>query len=245
MEVYLDLEKTLTKRKNQLSKQGYTTLTGLAQNHKCVILTAGPLYDAKQFFSIPNLKIVSTLENKLYQDGTYKYTPLNTKEFNSLAYDDGIYTMYAVMEKECYILKYQEHLKTFYPTPILKIQNELPNDLAAVQMVVFQKDFQRIMEKLTAYSIEILASDQKKALLNITSSPSSKESWLLQLKESPAIGIGDSLSDYHFIKHCEVQVAMKNADDELKALCQYETSKTNEEDGALDFILSYLKHQQA
>lgn len=245
MEFYFDLEKTLVEKESRISKYTYNALEKLAKNNACTILTTSPLLDAQVLISIPNLRIVSTLENKLFQDGKCTYTPLRIENLDALAFDKGVYTLYAICEKECYILKYKERLKSFYPTPHFIITTHFPKKIAAIQMVIYQKDLERISKKLESYHIDILASDRTKVFINLTSTPSTKESWILKLKKSPALGIGDSLSDYSFIKHCEVQVAMKNADDELKDICALHTTETYEEDGAIKFILSYLKHQQA
>ncbi len=245
MEIYLDLEKTILNENHILTKKSLFLLTKLCESHSCTILTNGALWEARELFNIPNIRIISTLEDTIYENGILKNIPLETKVFNELLLDSGIYTLYASSFDTCYILKYQERLKSFYPTQKIKISSSFPQHVSAIQMVVFVKDYERILSKLNGFTVHVLFSDHTKVFLNITKASATKESYLLKLKKSPAIGIGDSLSDYDFIQHCEIQIAMQNGEDELKKLCKYQTSKSCEEDGALEFIDSYLKHQQA
>lgn len=245
MEIYFDLENTLLNNEKKLSYFAKKSLIEIAQKHKIVILTTANLEESKELFDIPNLQIVSTIENKTFLGGNYQYELLDCKVISSLLDSPHIYTLYAVDGKTVYIIKYQERMKNFYPGKLIKICNQFPQTIAAFVLAVYNTGLDSIKNALEGYYIEALASDSQKTLLLISKTPSTKESWLKKLKESPAIGIGDSITDYDFIKHCEVQVAMKNGDEELKAICNSITNKTNQEDGALEFVLTYLKHQQA
>ncbi|MDE7263125.1 MAG: HAD hydrolase family protein [Anaeroplasmataceae bacterium] len=245
MEIYLDLEKTLLNDANTLSKDARKILTDLSLSHSITILSTAWLWEIRDILDIPNIQIVSTVENKLYANHTYDYAPLELNHQMLLPPFKGIYTLYAVLEDTCYVVSYQERLKNFYPGKKIKLCSQFPKEISSFIAVLYQKEEDSFLNKITNYSIQTLASDAKKKMLLITKNPSTKASWLKKLKKSPAIGIGDSISDYEFIGHCEVQVAMENADEELKKLCKYQTPKSNQENGALDFILSYLKHQQA
>ncbi|MDE6655421.1 MAG: HAD family hydrolase [Anaeroplasmataceae bacterium] len=245
MEIYLDLDNTLLNDDKMLSNEGFKCLTELSVKHKICILTTAALNEVSMLFSIPNLYIVSTIENKCFVNGKYLYEKLETSILDSLLDSPYIYTLYGVDLNTTYVIKYQERMKLFYPNRRIEICSHFPKSIASFILAVYKTGVDEILKRLNGYHVETLASDSKKTLLLVSSKPSTKEAWLLKLKKSPAIAIGDSLSDYAFIKHCEIQVAMQNADEELKALCAYKTSKTNQEDGALDFILNYLKHQQA
>ncbi|MDE5855470.1 MAG: HAD family hydrolase [Anaeroplasmataceae bacterium] len=244
MEIYLDLENTLFSQEKKLSEDGLNILKKISEKHQIVILTTGILNEAKELFSIQNLKIVSTIESKLYLNGTYQYTPLNCNVLNQFIDSPHIYTLYGISEDTTYIIKYQERMKTFYPTKKIEICSSFPSNIASFIVAVYKEGLEELMKALSDFKVVTLASDSKKALLLVSHLISTKEAWLLKLKESPAIGIGDSFTDYDFIKHCEVQVAMKNGEDELKTLCNYITNKTNQENGALEFLLTYLKLQQ-
>lgn len=245
MEIYFDLEDTLLNSNKMISKEGYHSLSYLSKHHKVYVLTNGILAEAKQLTSIPNLTIISTIENKMIKNHSYQYTPLHCDKINDIIKFPFLYTLYAIDEDTTYILKYQERLKFFYPNRKLKICTSFPSTIASFIIAIYKEGFDLLKAILKEYHIETLAEDSKKAMLLVTKTESTKENWLLRLKESPAIAIGDSPLDYSFIKHCEVQVAMKNGDPSLQALCPYQTQKTNQENGALDFVISYLEHLQA
>lgn len=245
MEIYLDLEKTLLNDANTLSEETLKGLSSLSLTHQITILSNAWLYEIIDLFDIPNIRIVSILENKSYVNNRYEYCPLELEPQGLILSSNDVYTLYALVEDTCYVLYYQERLKNFYPGKKIKICTQLPDESASFIVVLYHEKKENFLKKFSSYTIQTLASDSKKVMLLITKNPSTKETWLLKLKKSPAIGIGDSISDYDFIRHCEVQISMKNGDEELKQLCPYQSSKTNEENGALDFILSYLEHQQA
>ncbi|MDE7384777.1 MAG: HAD hydrolase family protein, partial [Anaeroplasmataceae bacterium] len=180
----------------------------------------------------------------VYKNNTYQFLPLecNLKDFLTSSF---VYTLYGVHEDTTYILKYQERMKNFYPTSNLQMCSSFPSTIASFVVAIFNEGLNWALNLLKDLQIVTLASDSKKTLLLVSKTISTKESWILKLKESPAIAIGDSYTDYDFIKHCEVQVAMKNGETELKGVCEFQTEKSNQENGALDFILNFLKHQQA
>ncbi|MDE7105634.1 MAG: HAD family hydrolase [Anaeroplasmataceae bacterium] len=245
MEIYLDFENTLLNEERKPSPLSIKILNQLTQNHEVTVLTTSSIQEVATLFPIPSLRIVSTLENKLYEKNVYFYTPLKNIDWKALLAIPHIYTLYGIEQDTAYILKYQERMKYFYPAHRIQLCTSLPSTIAAFVLAIYHEGIEEVKTILKDFKLEILARDHKKTLFLVSLDESSKEAWLLRLKKSPAIGIGDSLSDYSFIKHCEVQVSMKNGEQELKDKCPYQTSKTNQEDGALDFIVTYLKHQQA
>lgn len=244
MDIFLDLEKTLLNNQNNLSKEAYTILENLSKKERIFILTTSPLYQTKVLWPIQNLTVVSTLENKTYQNGTIESMPMEI-ELASLLDNPYLYTIYTIIGDTCYIHKYQERLKPFYPSNIIGLWPKDTPTICFLVIAVWKEGLKDITSMLSSYSLEVLAEDAKKVLLKVTTTPSTKETWLKKLKESPSIGIGDSLKDYDFIKHCDIQVAMQNGETELKELCSHITKYSNQEAGALEFLFTYLKHQQA
>lgn len=59
---------------------------------------------------------------------------------------------------------------------------------------------------------------------------------LLPMKVSTTIGIGDSQNDYTMLEACDYKVAMGNATDEIKMICDI-TIDTNEEDAIGKYLL--------
>ena len=54
------------------------------------------------------------------------------------------------------------------------------------------------------------------------------------------IAFGDGLNDVDMLKKCGVGVAMKNALPEVKEQADYITSRTNNENGVVEFLKEYL-----
>ena len=54
------------------------------------------------------------------------------------------------------------------------------------------------------------------------------------------IAFGDGLNDVEMLKKCGIGVAMKNALPEVKEQADYITSRTNNENGVVEFLKEYL-----
>lgn len=63
----------------------------------------------------------------------------------------------------------------------------------------------------------------------------------LQISNDDIIAFGDALNDIEMLEESGVGVAMQNALPEVKKVANYVTLKTNEEDGIIDFLKSYLE----
>lgn len=245
MEIYLDLENTLYDSKKTLSIKAKRMLETLLLKHSITILTTAPFCELKDLCTISGLRIVSTIENKVYQNESFSYPETKLSPLSSLILHPAVYTAYGYHQDTCYILSYQERLKQMYAAPKLAICTTFPKEVSSCILAVYNEQYEEIKLLLQDYHLETIATDRKRTLLLVTSEVSTKEAWLLKLKKSPALGLGDSLSDYDFIKHCEIQAAMQNADPQLQALCSYTTELSDSENGALEFIQQFLKHQQA
>ncbi len=63
---------------------------------------------------------------------------------------------------------------------------------------------------------------------------------LEEISNENIIAFGDGLNDVEMLRKCGVGVAMKNALPEVKEQADYITSKTNNENGVLEFLKEYL-----
>ena len=242
MEIYLDLEKTLLNDDNELSENSKMLLNSLALDNQITILSMAPLSEIKILTSWPNCRLVSVLENKALYLGQTETFYLDNNVLNSIIADEAIYTAYTIA-CETIIFKYQQRLEDFYPGKYFRLANKIDFLCSFLILAVNKPDFERIKEKLKNNYINILVEDTHRVIINVTATESTKEAFLLRYKKAPAIGAGDSLSDYEFIKHCEYQVAMKNASPELIDLCKSTTEFDNNHDGVLRHINYLLKHQ--
>ncbi|MDE5565886.1 MAG: HAD hydrolase family protein, partial [Anaeroplasmataceae bacterium] len=178
----------------------------------------------------------------LYNNQSFCPKLLDKEKMNHLLNKIPVLTAYTILN-ETEIISYQTRLKLFYPNTFLKLIHKLDHDVSFLILAIEKKYYHELKKELTFYFIQIIGEDTNKYILKITASPSTKEDWIKRVKKSPALGIGDSLQDYSFLKHCDYSVAMLNADARLKELCTYTTSKDNNHNGAVDFILHFLKHQ--
>lgn len=67
--------------------------------------------------------------------------------------------------------------------------------------------------------------------------------WLakhLGIPEAQTMAFGDAMNDENMIRLCGFGVAMKNGNEELKAMADFITYKTNDEDGVADFIEKHV-----
>ena len=67
-----------------------------------------------------------------------------------------------------------------------------------------------------------------------------KISQIENIDNKDVIAFGDGLNDVDMLKKCGVGVAMKNALPEVKEQADYITSRTNNENGVVEFLKEYL-----
>lgn len=241
MDIFIDLEKTLLNNENKLDLEGLDLLKEITKDNELFIITSASIWQARKNIPLSNINIISTLENICVAKNKIITEYLDSNIINKALKLDGVYTAYTISD-ETLIYNFQERLLNFYPNKYIKIVDTFPNNITFVVLAISLEYLQLVSDILSDYTCEIIAKDKKRVVYKITKTPSTKEYWTLKLKKSQAIGIGDSIDDYSFIKYCDIQVAMKDSN-ELKKYCKYETPLSNNENGALKFILDYLKHQ--
>ncbi|MDE5715452.1 MAG: HAD family hydrolase, partial [Anaeroplasmataceae bacterium] len=205
-------------------------------------LTTSTLLEVNQIIKNDNLQIVSILENKMKYKNQEFCEFILPQQLNLILQNPFIYTAYTI-DQITLIYSYKHRLQFFYPNQYWKQIQKFTKPKSFLWLAIYNEGLDELIKTTQGLTIEILFKDATKTMLKITKSQSTKESWIKKLKKSPAIGIGDSTSDYDFIKHCEIKVAMANGEEELKKRCTFHTKKTNNEDGALDFLIDYLAHQ--
>jgi len=68
----------------------------------------------------------------------------------------------------------------------------------------------------------------------------SKVSELLGIKREEVLAVGDSMNDEAMIRWAGVGVAMVNGDERIKAVADYVTERTNDDDGIAEVIEKYV-----
>lgn len=181
-------------------------------------------------------------------DGSYN---INNKEFINLinkdlinnfieTFEDSIYTSFN-NEENSTIFKFQERLKAFYPKTY-NIGKYISKDTKSYMVSFNVKNKIDVINYLKSNNLtySIYGEDKNRVLLNITSIKLTKENSVSILKSvykpDVTIGITDSFSDYPMLELCDIKIAMKNGDDELKEKVDYITSLPAINDGAMLFI---------
>lgn len=242
MEVYLDFENTLLNDQNLLNKKDKIKLNALAQKYQITILTQSTLSEVDQILQNKDIKIVSVLENKMkYKNKEFTHF-LPLEQCNKILKNPFLYTAYTI-DQITLIYRYQYRLRFFYPNHTFKLISHLKQPVSFLWVSIYNEGLKELYKQGQGLFIEVLFQDATKTTVKITADPSTKKDWLLKIKKSPAIAIGDSISDYEFMKYCEIPVAMKNADQDLKEQCPYQTQLTNAQAGAIQFLIDYLKRQ--
>lgn len=84
------------------------------------------------------------------------------------------------------------------------------------------------------YFLEILPPDSGKG---------EALAWICQTRGIPreaVMAVGDSMNDESMIRWAGIGVAMRNADDRIKAMASFVSARTNEEDGVAELVERYI-----
>lgn len=178
----------------------------------------------------------------LNQSGWYLPMPAGIVRQLLTEFDSFIYTAYAVSLNQVYIIHYQSRLELFYPTGERKIVSSIDAPIPGITIALSKEAFKNLCFFLqeTGLSYQLLASDRNRDILFISAKPPKRElvSHLKKLYPgTTTVGIGDSQIDYEFIQYCDIKVAMKNAEEELKKLCDKTTMLENTEDGCMTELI--------
>ncbi|MDE7100293.1 MAG: HAD hydrolase family protein, partial [Anaeroplasmataceae bacterium] len=205
MEFYLDLDQTLTNDQEKILNETKDFLKQYASS--IYILTEDTCDKANSIIQNKDIKIISVLENKmLYNNQSFCPKFLEKEMINHLLKKIPIITAYTI-SSVTEIISYQARLKLFYPNTFLKLIHQLDHNVSFLILAIEKKYYHELEKELASAFIQIMGEDSNKYILKITACPSTKEDWIKRVKKSPALGIGDSLQDYSFLKHCDYSVA--------------------------------------
>ncbi len=222
-----DYNQTLTNDRNILEDCTIQGIYKLLKFGRLCVLSYCNYQELNNTFSNINLDFFSFSSScgKINQEKIYSV--LDKTVINSILkkYSSSIYTAYANYLEDTYIFHFQERLDNLYPKNNRKIIKELDTDIHSITIALNKKECEYFYQNLMDYGLtyQLLAEDKNRDIILITAKKFTKKEIILYLKERfPSytfIGIGDSLEDFDFIKECDIKIAMKNADEQLKKLC--------------------------
>lgn len=239
-----DFENTLTNTRGILTTKTINDIKKL--NNKLFIITYSTYDEISNiirknslncdFFSI--ISQMGMINNKLESN------KINHKILNTIIdeFSDYIYTAYTTDPLYSIVINFQERLTTLYPKNFLEVE-VLEKDVANIIIAINHPHHTSLYEALeyNNLSYKILASDSKRDIVLISKTTYSKADIAKMIKKTynsySTVGIGDSESDFEFIRHCDIKLAMKNADEELKKLCDKTTELDCDNNGCMYELL--------
>lgn len=264
--LFTDLDGTLLLNDSSISPKMHEALRKMTERgHKLILASGRPLpsiLERIETFNInfPNTYVIANnggivldVENdsKLRD---IKLTPDIIREVVSLADEAGIHA-HAYTEKEIIGTVEDEELKFYMRRihmPFIKVADMadyLSEGTYKIQLIHLTDHVkletlqQKISEKLgdkvgvffsNNYYLEVLPGgvDKGEAVLFLTD--------LLGMLRTHTYAAGDMENDIPMIKAAEVGIAMKNADDKVKAIADLVTSETNDNNGLIEIIDKYF-----
>ncbi len=236
----IDYDKTLINDNNEISNVTKSLINDYinSNNKFCIISTE--LYDnLKTFVNKYNLNIdFASISSSSYFINNIEVINNIKKEFIidlENKFKNEIYTAYGYGLTN-YIFKYQDRLKNMYPTNYnLKILNDFNSYFLAINIDISKEIEDFIINN--NYHFDLIGKDKNREFLLIKPVKFDKSDiyniLINTYKNKKTIGIGNSYSDYDFIKYCDIKIAMKNSDLKLIESASYVTDFDNNNDGAL------------
>lgn len=156
---------------------------------------------------------------------------------------DWIYTAYAVNPSAVYIFRYRDRLEAVYPkgnrTEISALSQEVASCTLAVDTGGLSLFYRSAEENGLFYTV--LAEDKKRQIIKISPKGFTKEDMLYKLNavypDCTTVGVGDSDTDYEYIRRCDIKIAMRNASAKLIEKCDYTTEEDNLRNGCMKELL--------
>lgn len=242
-----DFEGTLTDNSGEISPATNDRIRQFTQKHRLCIFSYADFYrlesiwhrcgEAFDFFSFESVMgriqgqpICQTLDN-------------STLNALLLLLGDWVYTAYATGRDSVYIFRFQSRLELVYPkgnrTEVSYLNREVSSLTLAVNTGGLPLFYRFAEENDLRYTV--VAKDNRRQIIKISPKGFTKEDMLYKLKavysDCTTVGIGDSDTDYEYIRHCDIKIAMRNASSELIEKCDYATAEDNLGDGCMKELL--------
>lgn len=162
-------------------------------------------------------------------------------DFLTVAFHNGHQLVAARMNKEVQSVLDRNAYKTCYSPQELTIQ-EAPKCL----LLFDPKDREKVEQVLCAAHLQGLHGIFTEAniceILSIHNTKASGAAEFLKryrLSLQDIMVFGDAENDRHLMDSAGISVCMKNGSDDIKALADYITEKTNNENGIMDFLIKH------
>ncbi|MCR5113642.1 MAG: HAD hydrolase family protein [Acholeplasmatales bacterium] len=242
-----DFEGTLITDNGSIKESDLFTLRDLIRegNHICIVSSAS--FDRLKEFKIKysiNIDILSIISGvaevngKIYQNKIPAYVLERIyDEFHKF-----IYTAWASDDENTYIYNFQERLDPLYPKANRVICDKFGIEVPAAIIAIAKEKADQFHDFVNDIGILVmpLGGDTNRSLFRIYRGSSSKADAYYLMKnaynDTKTIGATDSIVDLDMLKKCDIKIAMKNGDPEIKDAADYVTEYDNNEGGLIKLL---------
>ena len=241
--IMCDFDGTLVMDNGEIDSQYLDKLRYVCDNNHLCILSSSSYNDLLNFknkYKL-NLNIFSLSSNIALIDNEIHVNNVSKIIINTLinTFNRYIYTAYSESDKDTLIYKYQERLELFYPKNNRINITTVDDDRPSFTFVLANEIVDKFMAKINNLHLrsKSIAKDRNREIIIIYQNPISKSDGYYMLKnrykDEKFIAISDSAYDYDMFLKCDIKIAMRNSDMELKKRSDIITKYDNNESGAI------------
>lgn len=241
--ILCDFDGTLVMDNGQIDPNYLELLHNICNtNHLCIVSSSSfdILNKFKEKYNL-KLDIFSSSSNIALVDNEIIVNKISSIIINTLLdqFNRQIYTAYSEDNNNTLIFKFQDRLDLFYPKLNREIINKVSSDRPSFTFVIANEASDKFKDKIRALhlSYKSLAKDNNREIINVFITPISKSDGyyilLDKYKSDKVIGISDSIFDYDMFEKCDIKIAMRNGDLELKKRSDIITKYDNNNSGAI------------
>lgn len=241
--IMCDFDGTLVMDNGEIDSKYLDKLKYICDNNHLCILSSSSYNDLLNFknkYNL-NLNIFSLSSNIALIDNEVHVNNISKIIINTLinTFNRYIYTAYSESETDTIIYKYQDRLEFFYPKNNRIKVATVDDDRPSFTFVIANEASDRFKDKLHQLQLRFktIAKDKNREIILVFKNPISKSDGYYMLKnrykDDKFIAITDSTFDYDMFLKCDVKIAMRNSDMELKKRSDIITKYDNNESGAI------------
>lgn len=252
--IILDIDGTLVNSNGEISGKTKEWLFAEKDRGVQIVLATGrPVH-----MTIPVHEELELDTPMISLNGAVTYDRLREVVIKKEAFSDfELSFLHSVVEQPSSILVYHSAMSNYQVKNELDIEvedyfpildaNRMPNDETIIKLSTYFTERQRVEDVISRLSEHFAIADWKNSL-EITRQSVTKWHGIkgvlagLGLDAKDAVAFGDGPNDIEMIKNVGTGVAMGNAILPLKKVADYQTT-TNDEDGVVTFLRSFVPHR--
>ena len=241
---FIDLEGTLLNNSGEIDNLSVNLLKKLCENSIVTLVSSMSYNEIKNICNKYDLtiNIFSTSDCIYSKDNNIYYDEVNYDFLEEIK--EGIYTCYLENKDDVSIINYQERLALFYPNKT-KVKTLKPT---VITLSIFNQYFDKLKDIISKqkYKIDIIGKDNNKTLLKISKNGLTKANSINLINDKivdKTVAISDSINDKDLLDLCDIKIAMRNADSQLKKYTDFVTELDNNHDGCMIELNKFIENK--